>query len=104
MIWAESKLRADQCFKTRGDVGGLVGTAFVVRDIAKISEAVGDELINYFGEFPGLFSFMQLEILTPLGISYGTVLGATLVSIFPNKVGNVVLDSVGNPHEYIHDM
>ncbi|CAI6094285.1 unnamed protein product [Clonostachys chloroleuca] len=86
MIWAESKLRADQCFKTRGDVGGLVGTAFVVRDIAKISEAVGDELINYFG------------------ISYGTVLGATLVSIFPNKVGNVVLDSVGNPHEYIHDM
>jgi hypothetical protein len=31
-------------------VGGLVGTAFVVRDIVKISEAVGDELINYFGE------------------------------------------------------
>ncbi|CAG9982166.1 unnamed protein product [Clonostachys byssicola] len=86
MIWAESKLRAEQCFKTRGDVGGLVGTAFVVRDIVKISEAVGDELINYFG------------------ISYGTVLGATLVSMFPNKVGKVVLDSVANPHEYIHDM
>ncbi|CAH0027724.1 unnamed protein product [Clonostachys rhizophaga] len=86
MIWAESKLRADQCFKSRGDVGGLVGTVFVVRDIVKISEAVGDELVNYFG------------------ISYGTVLGATLVSMFPNKVGKVVLDSVGNPHGYIHDM
>ncbi|CAG9940268.1 unnamed protein product [Clonostachys rosea f. rosea IK726] len=60
-----------------GDVGGLVGTAFVVRDIVKISEAVGDELINYFE------------------ISYGTVLGATLVSMFPNKVGKVALDSKG---------
>lgn len=57
MIWAESKLRAEQCFRTRGDVGGLVGTAFVVRDIVKISEAVGDELINYFGEFLVLVSF-----------------------------------------------
>lgn len=35
-----------------------------------------------------------------LGFSYGTTLGATLVSMFPDEVDRVVLDGVQNPHEY----
>lgn len=36
------------------------------------------------------------------GISYGTVLGAVAVSMFPNRAGKVLLDGVVNPHEYMN--
>lgn len=35
-----------------------------------------------------------------VGFSYGTTLGATLISMFPDKVDKVILDGVQNPHEY----
>lgn len=46
----------------------------------------------------------QLPFLTchDPGFSYGTTLGATLVSMFPDKVDKVILDGVQNPHEYYH--
>jgi pimeloyl-ACP methyl ester carboxylesterase len=33
-------------------------------------------------------------------MSYGTVLGATISAMFPEKVDKVVLDGVANPFEY----
>lgn len=36
------------------------------------------------------------------GISYGTMLSATIASIFPDRMDRVVLDGVVNPHEYYH--
>ena len=39
-------------------------------------------------------------LLNFYGPSYGTVLGATLVAMFPDRVGSVVIDGVLNPHEY----
>lgn len=35
-----------------------------------------------------------------IGISYGTVLGATLVSMFPDRMDKVLFDGVVNAHEY----
>jgi pimeloyl-ACP methyl ester carboxylesterase len=61
----------------------LIGTAFVARDIKAISEAVGEDgLIRYWG------------------FSYGTLLGATLSAMFPDKMDRVILDGNINPTDY----
>ena len=39
-----------------------------------------------------------------LGISYGTLLGATVISMFPDRVDKVILDGVVNAHEYYHGL
>jgi pimeloyl-ACP methyl ester carboxylesterase len=36
------------------------------------------------------------------GFSYGTTLGATVASMYPERVDKMVLDGVQNPHEYYH--
>lgn len=38
-----------------------------------------------------------------LGVSYGTILGATTVAMFPNRMDRVVLDGVVNPFEYFNN-
>ena len=48
-LWAQSKVRADACFGAAAESGGLIGTAFVVRDIVQIFDALGEDLINYYG-------------------------------------------------------
>ncbi|KAI0369592.1 alpha/beta-hydrolase [Pilatotrama ljubarskyi] len=58
-----------------------VGTAATVRDMV----ALADEL-----DGPG-------SPVNYAGISYGTVLGAWFVNMFPERVGRVVLDGVINP-------
>lgn len=37
-----------------------------------------------------------------LGQSYGTLLGSTLIAMFPDKIDKAVLDGVINAHEYYH--
>ncbi|KAH7070311.1 hypothetical protein FB567DRAFT_613153 [Paraphoma chrysanthemicola] len=69
---ADAKLKSD-----------LIGTAFVARDIKAIAEALGeDNLIRYWG------------------FSYGTLLGATLAAMFPEKMDRVILDGNINPTDY----
>ena len=38
-----------------------------------------------------------------LGISYGTIIGAVVAAMFPDRMDKLILDSVVNPHEYFHD-
>ncbi|KAH7078174.1 hypothetical protein BKA63DRAFT_593574 [Paraphoma chrysanthemicola] len=69
---ADAKLKSD-----------LIGTAFVARDIKAIAEALGEDgLIRYWG------------------FSYGTLLGATLAAMFPEKMDRVILDGNINPTDY----
>ncbi len=51
-----------------------VGTADVARDLDLLRQAVGDDRLTY------------------LGLSYGTLLGATYASLFPASTGRMVLD------------
>lgn len=37
-----------------------------------------------------------------LGLSYGTTLGATAASMFPERIDRMIIDGVQNPHEYYH--
>ncbi|NWJ74316.1 alpha/beta fold hydrolase [Pseudonocardia sp. ICBG1122] len=58
-----------------------VSTPNVARDMDRIRIALGEEKISYFG------------------VSYGTALGATYASLFPEQTDRIVLDSnVGDTH------
>jgi pimeloyl-ACP methyl ester carboxylesterase len=64
----------DQCLALNPRVLPYVSTANVARDMNSVRRALGEHKLNY------------------LGYSYGTVLGAPLESMFPERVGRFVLD------------
>lgn len=55
-----------------------MGTSQVARDMDLLRHLMGDERMNFFG------------------YSYGTMLGASYATIFPERVGRMVLDSAEN--------
>ncbi|KAF2009112.1 hypothetical protein BU24DRAFT_359054 [Aaosphaeria arxii CBS 175.79] len=83
--FAEGKLFADQCKQMQNATGEYVGTAFTIRDMFRILDNLDEEgRLQYWG------------------MSYGTVLGATALSMFPDRIYRAVLDGVQNSHEYYH--
>ncbi|KAK5058688.1 hypothetical protein LTR84_010952 [Exophiala bonariae] len=80
--------QGELCGKTEyNELGELIGTAFVARDIKAIFDALDEDgYIRYWG------------------YSYGTVLGATLAAMFPDKIDRMVLDGNINPTEYYHGL
>src|SRR3954447_3586174 len=70
--------------KSSHKVLGHTSTADVARDMDFTRQAVGDAKMTY------------------LGFSYGTFLGATYASLFPNKMRAVVLDGPVNADSYIN--
>ncbi|KAK8146938.1 hypothetical protein G3M48_002360 [Beauveria asiatica] len=84
-LWAAADNFAHACAKTQNETGALINTPFVARDLVSVATALGEEdKIRYWG------------------FSYGTTLGATLISMFPEKIEGAILDGVQNPHEYMH--
>lgn len=52
--WAASQLLAESCLANAADVGTLVGTAFVARDMMRIVDALGEDgMLRYWGESGG---------------------------------------------------
>ncbi|SPO02593.1 related to hydrolases or acyltransferases (alpha/beta hydrolase superfamily) [Cephalotrichum gorgonifer] len=85
-VWAESQNRADACLHSQNTTGSLIGTAFTARDIMCAVDVLEDD---------GMLRFW--------GMSYGSLLGSTLVSMFPDRVDRVLLDAVMNGHQYYRD-
>ncbi|KAE8343267.1 hypothetical protein BDV24DRAFT_33957 [Aspergillus arachidicola] len=74
---------ADTCYATQNKTGQYMTSAFAARDYMRVLDALGgDGLLRYWG------------------LSYGTVLGATIAAMFPDRIGRVILDGVANPHEF----
>lgn len=69
------------CFQRYGDVGRFMTTAFVARDVEEIRKALGEDK------------------LTAHMVSYGTGIGQTYASMFPDSVGRMILDGT----EYVKD-
>ncbi|KIW48049.1 uncharacterized protein PV06_00678 [Exophiala oligosperma] len=81
--FAASNIRSSRCLNRTGDVGRLLGTAFVVRDMVQIIDALNEDgLLRYYG------------------YSWGTLLGATFAAMYPERVDKMVLDGNVNVHEY----
>jgi pimeloyl-ACP methyl ester carboxylesterase len=73
-----------RCVDLNRGILPYVSTANVARDMDLLREAVGDRKLTY------------------LGFSYGTFLGATYESLFPNRHRALVLDGAVDPDQYIN--
>ncbi len=70
----------DGCKAKYGDTLRFYSTENTARDMDAIRSAMGDEKLSY------------------LGVSYGTYLGATYATMFPDRVRAMVLDSAFEPN------
>jgi pimeloyl-ACP methyl ester carboxylesterase len=70
---------AEACAHNSGEILSHVGTNNSARDMNSIREALGEEKISYFG------------------FSYGSELGATWATMFPDTVRAAVLDGASDP-------
>ncbi|KAA8887248.1 alpha/beta hydrolase [Nocardia colli] len=78
-IDAGSEQFADSCVAASGPLLAHIGLFDSARDIDLVRAAVGDEKLNY------------------LGVSYGGQLGAAYATLFPQRVGRMLLDAPGTP-------
>ncbi|KAI3598077.1 alpha beta hydrolase fold family [Moniliophthora roreri] len=74
--WSRAKIIGQLAGERAGDILPFMNTDYTARDMLRITEAYGREKIQYWG------------------ISYGTVLGSTFASMFPDKVERLVIDGV----------
>ncbi|QKX60783.1 uncharacterized protein TRUGW13939_07929 [Talaromyces rugulosus] len=73
-----------------------MSTASVARDMLEIVDRVNELKHN-----SSTRANSEEPKLQYLGVSYGTFLGNTFASMFPNRVGRMVIDGVEDPHDYI---
>jgi pimeloyl-ACP methyl ester carboxylesterase len=74
-----SKEFEDDCATKNADILQFIGTNNTARDMDSIRQALGEEQISYFG------------------FSYGSELGATWATLFPDTVRAAVLDGASDP-------
>ncbi|MGY1590983.1 alpha/beta hydrolase [Geodermatophilus sp. SYSU D00708] len=82
---AKAQGYVDACLANNGEILEHVSTANVARDMDALRAAVGDEQLTY------------------LGFSYGTFLGATYASLFPDRARALVLDGALDADQYVND-
>lgn len=83
-LLAKDKAYVKRCVSLNKRILPYVSTANVARDMDGIRAAMGDKKLNYFG------------------FSYGTFLGATYASLFPNNYRAMVLDGPVDANSYIN--
>ena len=81
-IWAWSSNFAKSCSDTMGEHGKYINTPQTAADMNSILDAVGQDKLAYWG------------------FSYGTLLGQTYASLFPDRAERVVIDGVVNMFEW----
>jgi len=77
--FAFNKTLAQQCSQQTGAVLGHIDTVSAAKDLDVLRAVLNDAKLNY------------------LGFSYGTFLGSTYASLFPDNVGRLVLDGAVDP-------
>jgi pimeloyl-ACP methyl ester carboxylesterase len=78
--WTDNFVRA--CAETMGDYAGYVNTPQTAADMNSILDAVGQEGLYYWG------------------FSYGTTLGQTYATLFPDRAERVIVDGVANQFDW----
>ncbi|KAK0210444.1 TAP-like protein-domain-containing protein [Desarmillaria ectypa] len=83
-LWAYNAAAITGRLAGEHDTGILahINTDHTARDMLKITQAYGYEKIQHWG------------------FSYGTILGATFASMFPDKVGRIIIDGVVDADDY----
>jgi pimeloyl-ACP methyl ester carboxylesterase len=103
-LWAASEIIADSCTENAKDIGSLIGTTFVARDMIRMVDALAEDgMMRYWGEKRRSVSAARCTVgLMIPGFSYGSALGQTVAAMFPDRMDKVVLDANTNPHQYCH--
>ncbi|KAK0221350.1 TAP-like protein-domain-containing protein [Armillaria fumosa] len=81
-LWASAQVLAELAQEADNGILNYISTDNVARDMLRISQAAGQEKLQYYGD------------------SYGTVLGSTFAAMFPDKVERMVLDGVVDADAY----
>ncbi|KAH9213173.1 prolyl aminopeptidase-like protein [Leptodontidium sp. 2 PMI_412] len=81
--YAHASAFSQQCATQLGDTARFVSTPSVARDMLHIMEKLGESKLKYWG------------------FSYGTFLGTTFASLFPDKVGRMVNDGNVDARDYV---
>ena len=114
-IWAHKYAVGSSCSDLNKNLGRFVGTASVVRDIVEIAERHGEwrqkeaerlsrecrRSTDVDGIYKRTVWRKGREKLLYWGYSYGTFLGQSLASMYPDRVERMVLDGVIDPMSYI---
>jgi pimeloyl-ACP methyl ester carboxylesterase len=79
------------------DAGPHMSTATTARDMLSIVDA-------FAATEDGQRASKPSHLLNYYGISYGTFLGQTFASMFPERVGSMVLDAVVDPETYLTNL
>ena len=82
---SKSHALVNSCLANNGAMLEHVNTADVARDMDYIRGLLGVQRLNHFG------------------FSYGTYLGATYATLFPQRYRSMVLDGALNPDQYAND-
>ncbi|KAF2831296.1 hypothetical protein CC86DRAFT_463216 [Ophiobolus disseminans] len=94
------------------DIKQYMATAFVARDMLQIVEKHAAYVANTVSQLDFKKNRMRAPETAPVtsseakldywGFSYGTFLGSTFASMFPDRVGRVILDGVVSSYDYEH--
>ena len=84
-LLAEAQTYVDACVAANGELLEHVSTANVARDMDALRAGLGEEQLNY------------------LGFSYGTLMGATYATLFPDGYRSMVLDSSLDAELYLNE-
>lgn len=101
LYYEASKGTSDLCVGLGPEsIFSYMSTASVARDMLEIVDRV-DELRQQTSKAHQSKDSKELPRLQYLGFSYGTYLGNTFASMFPGRVGRMVLDGIVDADDYI---
>lgn len=106
LAWAVASAKADgkRCDEIHGDYLRYVGTPNVARDIVGMLDKIDELRGGKSDERLELRSVRDAPRLNYIGISYGTVIGSTFASMFPGRVGRMILDGVCNVDDFVNGL
>ncbi|CZR51827.1 uncharacterized protein PAC_01704 [Phialocephala subalpina] len=90
-----NKVFGPKCPENLNAVASHMGTGVVVKDMLAIVDA--------FSASESAKGLRDASLLNFWGLSYGSFIGQTFASLFPDRVGRVVLDGILNPDDYLFD-
>lgn len=121
ILLARARADGEQCWKANGDVLSYVSTADTAKDMLAIVDGLEEELRRERrvdgarNATAAEDADVRLELrssqektlalprLNYIGTSYGTVLGNYFASMFPGRVGRMMLDGVVDAVDYSHE-